>query len=360
LNLIFSAGEASGDAYAAELAKRLREFVLLGIGGARSSAAGVQLIADSSDWGAIGIIESLKVGPRVQKGYRLATQALNELKPGVFVPIDFGFLNIQLARHARAKGWKVLYFMPPGSWRKDKQGKDLPSVTDRIVTPFPWSAEILKGMGATVDYFGHPLAQMVQQRGVETRLNQLALLPGSREHEIRANMPVLAKVAQELKLPVEVALAESVQDRWVADEWRKAGGDPDSLTLTRREPYGVLLRSKAAVVCSGTATLEAALCRCPFVVVYRLSAMVALEGRIRRPKFDYIALPNIIAGKAVVPELIDKDASVQRVVKKMEGVLSNDGEKQLAEFDQLASQITGDDPLGQTADCIRQLAAAAE
>jgi lipid-A-disaccharide synthase len=356
LNLIFSAGEASGDAYAAELAKRLQEFVLLGIGGARSSAAGVQLIADSSNWGAIGIIESLKVGPRVQKGYRRAMQAFNELKPGVFVPIDYGFLNIQLARHARAKGWKVLYFMPPGSWRKDKQGKDLPNVTDRIVTPFPWSAEILRQMGATVDYFGHPLAQIVQQRGAETRLDQIALLPGSREHEIRANMPVLAKVAQELKWPAEVALAEGAQDRWVADEWTKAGGDPALLKLTRRDTYGVLFRSKAAVVCSGTATLEAALCRCPFVVVYRLSAIVALEGKIRRPKFDYIALPNIIAGKAVVPELIDRDASVHQVLKQMERVLSGDGEKQLAEFDQLARQITGDDPLGKTADCIRQLA----
>ena len=151
MRVFFSAGEASGDAYAAELMTRIRsrlpETVFEGIGGRKLAALGCNPI-DSSAWGSIGIPDALRVGRNVLRGASRAKKMLSSGEPGLMIPIDFGFLNIRLAKYAKDRGWKVLYFIPPGSWKRHSQGSDLPGITDLIVTPFSWSADILNEMGA--------------------------------------------------------------------------------------------------------------------------------------------------------------------------------------------------------------------
>ncbi|RYG19321.1 hypothetical protein EON82_21605, partial [bacterium] len=165
MRIFVSTGEASGDAYGAALVGELRARgeagPYEGLGGTRMRDQDVDLLADSSHWGAITISQSLPLVRRVMGSYYRAKRALSAGQPGLFVPIDFGYVNIRLARHAKARGWKVLYFVPPGSWRRHKQGKDLPAVTDAIVTPFSWSAEILERMGANVRWFGHPIKSLL-------------------------------------------------------------------------------------------------------------------------------------------------------------------------------------------------------
>lgn len=358
--LFFSAGEASGDAYGSEILERMRgrgfDGEVEAVGGARLRSSGAALVADSSRWGAIGIVEAFRVGPRVLRGYLRAKHALAQGPPGLFVPIDYGFINIRLARHARARGWKVLYFSPPGSWRRDKQGADLPEISDEIVTPFSWSAEILSKMGASVHWYGHPIKEMIAARGATPReTSTLAALPGSRRHEIESNVPVIAAAIPDLIEKVEFAVAPTIDARELTTLWSKHSAKPAAMTTG--DTYGVLQRARAAIVCSGTATLEAALCACPCVVMYRGTKLMELEYRIRKPKFEFVSLPNILARRAVIPELLQWDASPERIRSEIEWLLA-DGparEGQLAAFRELDSELGPPEALTRTAELAMSL-----
>lgn len=318
--------------------ERLLQESLVAIGGRRLKESGAGLVSDSSKWGAVGIIESLFVAPKVYEGYQSMMSVLRTGRPGLFIPIDFGYLNIKLARNAKKLGWKVLYFVPPGSWRKDKQGADLPAITDAIVTPFSWSAEILERMGATAYYFGHPLKEMVSLEHYDGPRDAIAVLPGSRLHEVSRNMDVIAEATQGLGLKLRFAVASNLDVDEVRQKWEQFGGGKAEF---ERNTYRVLKSSRAAVVCSGTATLEAALCGCPMVVVYRVSKLMELEFRIRKPKFDFISLPNILLGKRVVPELIQYDASPERIRAELVNLLEEGPgrQEQLSAFEGLNSLL---------------------
>ncbi len=362
MRIFFSAGEASGDAYAAELVRALRGVAptgsslrFEGVGGRKLQSCGADLVADSSRWGAIGILQAFVVGPRVLRGFLVAKQALAQGDPGVFVPIDFGFMNVRLAAAAKACGWKVLYFIPPGSWRKTKQGADLPAVTDLIVTPFPWSAEILRGMGADARCFGHPLKEMVDRTPASTERKGLAVLPGSRIHEVVNNLPAIAQAVRELNVPLEFAVAGNLNAAKLERVWQRCSDLPAS--FTEGDAYGVLKRARAAAVCSGTATLEAALCSCPCVVVYRGSLSMQVEYRIRKPKFDYISLPNILLDRPAVPELIDVQATPQAIRRHLSALLADGPERQaqLDAFAELDAMLGAPSCLPQTAQLLLEL-----
>lgn len=359
MRLFFSCGEASGDAYVAALASRLQgpDVRMQGIIGARGEAEGVEKVASNRDWGAIGIVECLRVAPLIRKGYYQGLAALAQGTPGICVVVDFGYMNIRLARRAKAMGWKVMYFSPPGSWRRHKQGEDLPSVSDEIVTPFSWSADILKGMGASVHWFGHPLKQMVAQADVpEGERDGLAILPGSRLHEIENNIPAIAQALKDYDGPIRLSQAPNVSEAELMALW---GRFSDKVALAETSLYSLLKSSKAAIVCSGTATLESALCGCPTVVVYRGSKLMELEFRIRRPKFDYISLPNILLDRQVVSELIQWDATPESIWSEISVLLEDTLERQaqLADFDRLEEILGPADALDQTVDLIKKMAA---
>lgn len=360
MRFFFSAGEASGDAYAADLIQGIRteisgeELEFFAIGGRRSRDAGAQLIDDSSRWGAVGILEAIKVGPRVWRGLIRAKQALRRLRPGVFVPIDYGFINVKLAGFAKSLGWKVLYFIPPGSWRRDRQGGDLPRVTDAIVTPFPWSADLLAAAGANAHYFGHPLVEMTAGRAQPDRERAgIAVLPGSRQHEIESNLPAIAAATEGMDR-VRFGLAANVDRVWIEGLWRRLS----SVTAEFDQPtYDVLAGSRAAIVCSGTATLEAALLDCPSVVVYRGSKMMEIEFKIRKPKFDFISLPNILLNRRLLPELLQHDASPAGIRRELENILAGPGrEAQLSGFRELRDQLGPSNVNQQTVGMLVQMA----
>jgi len=352
-----SAGEASGDAYGAALVTELKERgsdgPFEGLGGPRMSAAGVTLAADSSHWGAITISQSLPLVRKVFRAYYRTKKALSTGAPGLFVPIDFGYVNIRLARHAKRLGWKVLYFVPPGSWRRHKQGKDLPAVTHRIVTPFSWSADILKAMGADVRWFGHPIKSLVgaNLNSLPEARETLALLPGSRAHEISNNLPILAEAFKDWPGKIEFALAPTANADAIRTQWPRQDD-----TFTVGDTIGVLSRSRVAAVCSGTATLEAALLRVPTVVVYQADDKMRREERIltrlglfRRP--EYVALPNILLQRTAVPERIDRVDPAW--LRDLTNALWEDGPErkaQLAAFEELDALLGPPDAIARTAE----------
>lgn len=355
--IFFSAGEASGDAYASEIAKALKELEvnhsLEGIGGRRSREAGIATLVDSSTWGAMGIAQAIRVLPTVLRQAKKAQRALRMGPPGLFVPIDFGFVNTRLAKTAKESGWKVLYFIPPGSWRKDRQGADLPQITDQIVTPFPWSAEILNQMGAHAHFFGHPLKQMVGGSGdVKKVTGRIAVLPGSRRSELELHLPILAK-SLGAEDQAEFAVAASVDLESLKGTWsRLAPGRKDIFTVG--DTYGVLKRSEGGLICSGTATLEAALCGCPCVVFYKVSKLVELQARLFPIRSEFISLPNILLGRRVVCELVQYDATPVAIQTELAKLRFGTGERDamLAAFAELKETLGPSDCLTKTAGLI--------
>lgn len=336
--VLISAGESSGDAYGAALAKLMRaqssdpvEF--FGLGSARMRAEGVQLIADSGRWGAISIVQSLKIIPRVLLSYYKTKWWLGKHRPDLFIPIDFGYGNVRLARHAKNRGVKVLYFVPPGSWRRDRQGKDLATITDAISTPFSWSAEILNAGGAKAYWFGHPLNELLGSSETGEVRSGIAVLPGSRDHEIAENLPIIAEAVQE---PVEFALAPTADTEAIIAHWKRLRPDREHDKFTIGKASEVLARHRAAIVCSGTATLEAALVGTPMVVMYRVSRSMVMEAKIIRykpPKF--VALPNILLDREVVPELIQEAATPEAISTGIADLLA-DGPYRQAQLDAFA------------------------
>ncbi len=356
MRIVLSAGEASGDAYGAALIREIRKATDLpvsfrAIGGTQIRAEGAEIIADSSHWGAIGAIEAVKLARDVLVGRKRLEEELNTGTPGLFMPIDFGFVNVRMCRVAKARGWKVLYFIPPGSWRRDRQGADLPTITDAIVTPFPWSAEMLNQNGGNAHFFGHPLKQLIQ--GEMEKLtdasrvpDSIALLPGSRNHELKFHLPILAKALPLIEArrgrPVKATLGlapgasvAAILKRWIQLSGRKS----DKYEVGRSTQ--VLATAEAALVCSGTATLQAALCNTPHVIFYRATRLLEVQRAITRtpwPKF--IGLPNIILDRGAVPEFVQMAATPEAIANEFLRV-QKDPSGQLAAFAEL-SELLGE------------------
>jgi lipid-A-disaccharide synthase len=312
----------------------------------------VSLVGDSSEWGAISITESLRKVPVVIRTFYRVKRALKKGTPGVFVPIDFGYMNIRLARHAKNHGWKVLYFVPPGSWRKDKQGKDLPAITDAIVTPFAWSAELLNQMGAKAFWFGHPLLELITQGGQLVRRG-IAVLPGSRDQELRELIPVFAEALK--GEAVTLALAPATDAAQIAGEWKRlAGVQPE---IIQGDAARALQGAELALVCSGTATLEAAICGTPMVVAYRVSKAVQREAKLIRFKIPRrISLPNILLDEDPdpVPELVH-DRCTPEAIRREVAKLRADPDRQREAFARLVPILGERHAISWTADLIRQM-----
>jgi lipid-A-disaccharide synthase len=363
VRVFFSAGEASGDAYAAALLRKVAERVpgleFQGIGGRRLREAAAEVVSDSSNWGAIGVVQVLKRLPGILGGYYRAKQSLAAGHPGLFVPIDFGYANLRLARHAKNHGWKVLYFVPPGSWRKDRQGKDLPALTDAIVSPFPWAAEMLREMGANAHFFGHPIKQMIREANEKWEPGPrvgIALLPGSRLQEIERHMGLLAGALKDRREAASFGVAPSIDPDRLRRTWHKLAPDRREDAFSE-DVYRVLCGAKAGAICSGTASLEAALCRCPCVVFYRLSKATEMEARIVRPKFEFISLPNILMGREIVPELAHFDATSEHIGRHLDSLLDDEElrRRQLADFDELDDLLGPSVALDKTADLVAEM-----
>lgn len=359
--VFFFAGEASGDAYAAALTEALlhrglNPRAVEGVGGALFVRHAARVFADSRAWGAISIVESVKVGLSARRGVQAARVALQSGPPGLFIPIDYGFVNIKLSRLARECGWKVLYFIPPGSWKRPVRARDLPHMTDAIVTPFSWSAEGLAAAGANVRWFGHPLRSLMRGRTAKGENNAVAVLPGSRGHEIDANLPVMATTLRDWPGPIRIKVAPNLNVAHMQATWQRAGGGPaEWLTESR----AALDTAQVALVCSGTATLECALIDLPTVVMYRGSRLMEAEFHVlkalgwRPPEF--FSLPNIFMGRAVVPEYLQHAAHPAALRDHLERLAQPGPEReaQRADFADLRTTLGGEFAIEETADWVQ-------
>jgi len=340
--VFLSAGEASGDWTGAMLARTLGELRpdlrLRGIGGRRMAEAGVELTSDSSSWGAIGVFEALSKLPRVLGILRATRHCLGAEPPHVLVLIDCGAFNIPLARFARSRGIPTLYYFPPGSWSRRLRGPELRDLVDVIATPFPWSRDLLSGGRAAVEWVGHPVVEASRPRitpekaftkyGLDPGRRVIALAPGSRDQELGYVFPVLLQVAALISerlgdVQFLAPVAPTLDPARVRAGLERAGV---TFTLLQGMDYDALQLAQAAAVCSGTATLEFTCLGVPMVVVYRASRLTTLQYRLIRGVIGgqrWAAMPNIIAGRGIVRELLGSAATPQAVAAEVIDLLSD-------------------------------------
>ncbi len=354
--IFLSAGEASGDSVGSELVKELKSMGFNGeffaVGGRKLSDAGCEIVCNSTTWGVMGLFQAIKVVPKVLIQFLKLKKWMKNHKPDLLIAIDFGYFNVRLCKFAKGLGSKVLYFMPPGSWKKEFQGTDLPKVTDKIATPFEWSADLLNKMGADAEWVGHPILQMVTESPNKER-NLIAILPGSRHHEIINNLPPIARSFDKIKLPshlrIKLVAAQTVSEEFLRIEWTKHSSVPIEISL---QPASIVLsESVASIVCSGTATLESAVCNCPLIVIYKVDKIMNLEHKLRRLRLKYIALPSIILDKEVAPELLQENATPENIAAQFSKILTNTKARnqQLEDFKQIRQALGPNNAITRTA-----------
>lgn len=337
------AGEASGDWAGAELARVLREkrpdILLRGIGGRRMAAAGVDLVADSSDWGAIGIFDAIGKVPRIYLAVRRLKGLLARDRPSGLVLIDSGGLNIPLARMIRKLHLKTLYYLPPGSWSRKRRSRAVSRLSDVIATPFPWSKDLLSGARARVEWVGHPVREaarpsMARQAAwrhydLDPDKPLVALAAGSRAQEMRHVLPVMTGAAARLSRRWQgaqflVPVSDPVYEKQVRDAFRRAGV---GVVLLQGMEYDALQLADAAAVCSGTATLEFACLGVPMVIVYRASFGTTLQFLLLRGVLGNqwrAGMPNILAGRDVVPELLWRYAKPEALARELAALVEDE------------------------------------
>ena len=225
-----------GACLALGIKEALPDAEISGIGGKRMRSAGVNLVDDSSSWGAIGITEALKLVPCLLIAKQKAKTYIQKNPPDILILIDFGAFNVRLRKAVDLPGMKTLYFFPPSSWKRDADYSSLKGIVDRIVTPFPWSADNLQKQGFDAEFFGHPLldtarpslskSDFCERFGFDAAKPIIGLLPGSRLHEIILHLPVLIAVADILRIKIPdlqfaIPVAPSVSSDILIEELNK-------------------------------------------------------------------------------------------------------------------------------------------
>jgi lipid-A-disaccharide synthase len=341
LRIMISCGEPSGDLYAGALAAEIRKIEpnasIAGFGSERLRAAGASLVRDFQGLSVTGLTEALRVIPRSWQNYRALLRAAEAERPDVFVPIDFPDFNFFLARALHRRGVPVVYYISPQlwAWRRGRL-KTMKRVADRVLVIFPFEAPFYEAAGVPVTFVGHPLLELTRPpapraaflagHGLDPARPVVALLPGSRRNELHAILPDLVKAAAIVAARVPgvqfmLARAPHLNDELFAPLAQWPGGVPPPV-MVMGATDDVLASADVAIVASGTVTVQAAMHGCPMVVVYRLGALTYALGK-PFVHVDTYAMVNLVAGQAIVPELIQDAFTPEAVAREALRVLTD-------------------------------------
>ena len=379
LKIFVSAGDVSGDRQAAALVSTLRqlrpELEVWAIGGSALAEAGAEIWLDSR-WAAVmGAAAALGKAPVLIPQLLKIRKRLESQRPAVAVLVDWGGVNVRLARWLRRRAIPTLYYLPPRSW--DRQARrDVAFTVDAIATQFPWSKHILSGGVARVEWVGHPLVDQVQPRlskaeaaaalGLDWRRATVALLPGSRKAEIGHCLPVLLAAAAQIERAIpgtQFLLAASEAAQRLGDRLDKAiRARGLKVTVLQGMDYDALRCADAAAAVSGTATLELALLGVPMVILYRGSLGAWLQYEIARRTtrpLRFFGLPNLVADRAIVTELLQRQASAERIAAEIVALLSDQerNRRMKAELAAVCRQLGPPGAIRRTAEMVLDLAA---
>lgn len=325
--LLVVAGEASGDLHAARLVSALGELgvelEVFGLGGDELGAAGVEILAESREIAVVGITEVIKILPRARQIFRLLLDAVDERQPDLAVLVDSPDFNLRLAKELAKRDLRVVYYISPQVWAwRRRRVETIARTVDRMLVLFPFEVDFYRKHGVEVIHVGHPLVDEVPRletawdRDPDPEVFRLALLPGSRASEVSALLPTLLAAAKRIaaEAPCRVCLvkAPTVAGEQLESLIEGAGIDVE---IVRSDRFRAIADSHLALCASGTATLEVALLGTPLVVLYKLHFGSYLLARwlVKLPAFSLV---NLVLEEKVVPELMQREASPERVAEE--------------------------------------------
>ena len=332
---MLSAGEASGDLHGGTLCRALRELApgirLTGMGGRHMAAAGVEVIVDPTGEAAVGTSEAVGRAPALYRAYRAMGRRLRADRPRALVLIDFPEFNLRLARRARRAGVPVVYFIPPQlwAWRAGRVRQMARRVT-RVLAVFPFEPPLYERARVPVTFVGHPLLDVLpldltrdearRRLGADLGHALIGLLPGSRPGEIERLLPPMLAAARRLaaadgRRRFVLGLAPTVSREQVTAILHREGTGTPLVELVNERTYEVMAAADTLLVASGTATLEAALLGAPMVICYRVSRLTELIARALT-RVRWIGLPNLVSGRAIVPELVQGEVTGARLAQE--------------------------------------------
>jgi lipid-A-disaccharide synthase len=339
--ILFVAGEASGDLHAGNLISFLKKFekdlYCYGVGGENMIKAGARIVFNYSKIAVIGVTEIFTHLKEIIKVFYWLKKSIRNDRPDLIVLIDYPELNIRLAKYAKKRNIKVIYYISPQVWAwRRRRAKKLGRWVTKMLLILPFEPDFYKKTELDVEFVGHPLLDEIKgdakseqieikkRLGVGKDMTIIGILPGSRIKEVAKLLPIMIEASQILreKFPNLYFILP------LAPEIKKE--DVELITLNynlnikivKNNVYDILKISKIALVASGTATLEAAIINTPIIIIYKVSLLSYLIGKLLI-KIPNIGLINIVAGGQVVPEFIQKDISPKKVAKKAEEILTN-------------------------------------
>jgi len=330
--ILMVAGEVSGDLHGALLMEAIHridpEVQFFGVGGERLGRMGMKLLYHSQSLSVVGITEVLLKIRSIMKALRGLKQSLDRERPDLIILIDFPDFNLRLAKIAHRKGIPIFYYISPQVWAwRPKRVKLIAQWVKKMVVLFPFEVPLYEAAGVNVEWVGHPLLDIVkptlskeaafQRFGLDPKQRTIALLPGSRMHELKRLLPPLLASAQLLQketpdLQFIIPLAPGILQGTLSP-WMRNISVP--VKVVEGWTYDVMNISELLITASGTATLEAAILGKPMVIVYKVSFFSYWIGRALI-RVDHIGLVNLVAGKEIAPELIQNDVNPQRVAEE--------------------------------------------
>jgi len=338
-------GEASGDLHGSNLIKSLNQLDnqidVRAWGGDLMQDAGAKIVKHYRELAFMGFVEVIKNLGTILKNISFCKKDILNFNPDVLILIDYPGFNLRIAKWAKSKGIKVVYYISPQIWAwKENRIKTIKSSVDKMLVILPFESTFYKKWNYKVNYVGHPLVEVVDKfvnnqpspRKNWTARTVIGILPGSRKQEINIKLPIMLEVAKQLpEYQFVVAKAPGIEDAFY-DGLLK---DLKNVSTLKNQTYSLLYEAKAALVTSGTATLETALFGVPQIICYKGSS-ISYEIAKRIIKIKYIGLVNLIMDKPVVKELIQDDLTTKSIIAELKQILENPS-KQNQIFEDYAS-----------------------
>lgn len=332
------AGEASGDLHGSGVVRALKDRVpgveIFGIGGDNMAKEGMEILYHISGLSFMGFVEVLRNLRTIAALEKAMTAVLTSRRPDVVVLIDYPGFNLRFARRVKTLGIPVLYYISPQVWAWNKgRVRKMKNLVDMMKVVFPFEVEIYRKVGIDVEFVGHPVVERIgsalsrvdffRKHRLDPTRKIIGLFPGSRPQEIEKIFPTMVEAAGELQRKYNVQVAVGVAPNLGLDALQRFIPEGSSVIPLEHATYDLMCHADAAIVTSGTATLETGWFGTPMVVVYRTSPITYFIGRLL-VDVPYIGLVNIVVGKKVVPEFVQHAMSAGRLVEAVGNILRDD------------------------------------